>query len=150
MSGYIFFINGSPISWKSKLQPTVALSTTEAEYMALSLAVQECLFLKKVLSEMNLAQSSTTMYCDNQGAIHLSKNEKTNARTKHINIRHHFIKDAVSRMEIDVCYIPTEEMLADPLTKALDRKTLEHFRLQSGIVHSTLSRASEGVESQLC
>jgi hypothetical protein len=143
MSGYVFMVNGSPISWKSRIPPTVALSTTEAEYMALSTATQECLYLRMLLKELGYKQKPTTIFCDNQGAIFLAKNTATKPRTKHINIRHHFIRDCIRNEDIQVEYIDTNNMTADVFTKALPRVKFEKFVKDLGVF-----RASEGVEKR--
>ncbi|KAL1448085.1 hypothetical protein WDU94_013979 [Cyamophila willieti] len=119
-TGYAFFLSGGAISWNSKKQPTIALSTTEAEYMALSNAVQEAIWLKGLKNE--LIQSSNNpilLYGDNKSAIDLSKNAKYQARTKHIDVCHHFIRDYVQRDVIKIKHVSTKEMVADNLTKAL-------------------------------
>lgn len=120
-SGCCAKFSGALISWSSKRQKTVALSTTEAEYMALSVAVQEALWLRILLQELEpgYVKGPTTVYCDNMSAIKLSKNEVVSQRSKHIDIRYHFCKDHVRRGVIDVQYLPTDEMPADAFTKAL-------------------------------
>ncbi len=120
--------NGT-ISWSCKLQPTVALSTVEAEYMALGHAIQELLWLRKLLSGISPASTSrpTSILEDNQGAIELVKSTKHHSRTKHIDVKHHFIKEKVVSGEAVIQYCPTEDMTADIMTKALPAtKFLKH------------------------
>jgi hypothetical protein len=119
VSGYIFSIGDGVISWQSKRQPTVAMSSTEAEYMAASSATREALFLHQLLSELGYNQPSVTLYCDNQSCISLSNNPAYHQRTKHIDVHHHFIREKVERGQIILKYMPTEEMVADALTKPL-------------------------------
>ena len=109
-SGCCTFVNGHLISWYSKKQATVALSTMEAEYVAASIAVQECKWIKQLLNELQVQQSSGApiLYCDNQSALFSMENQQVSSRTKHIDIRYHFIKDAVENKEILVKYCPTE------------------------------------------
>ena len=116
-TGYLFMIAGGAISWKSRLQPTVALSSSEAEYMALSYAVQEAIALKRIRDEIHLNNSEepVVIFEDNQGAIAMSHNPIHYAKTKHIHIRHHFIRDQVEAGDIVIKYISTDKMLADAL-----------------------------------
>jgi hypothetical protein len=118
-TGYIFKLGLGPVSWNSKLQPTVALSSCEAEYMALSSATQEALWLRALLQGLGLSQPPTLIYEDNQGAIELTKNSKNHSRTKHIDIRYHFVKERVQLNEIKIEYCHTSQMIADLFTKAL-------------------------------
>ena len=104
-SGYVFQIEGNTVSWSSKRQSSVSRSTTEAEYIALSNACQEGVWLRRLLSDIKLKQvDPTTMYEDNQGAIQLSRNPKFHNRTKHIDISFHFIREQVSRNVVSVKY----------------------------------------------
>jgi hypothetical protein len=129
VTGYVFTINGDPISWQSKLQPTVALSTTEAEYMAVGAAAQEAIFLRRLLASLGFEQQgATVIFVDNNGCIFMSKNPVFHKRTKHIDIRWHFIREATDRGDIKLEYIPTGEQLADPLTKALPKGKLQELR----------------------
>ena len=119
-SGYLFMLMGGLLCWTSKRQSTVALSSTEAEYMALSLATQEAIWLRRLLKELSVEQVEATQVGeDNQGCIALAKNPVQHARTKHIDIRHHFVRQALQEKQIVLQYVPTEEMSADLLTKAL-------------------------------
>jgi hypothetical protein len=121
-TGYLFTIGGVPVSWKSKKQATVALSTAEAEYMALATAAQEVSWLRKFLVNFGLDQNeATVIFEDNQGCIALAKNPVSHERTKHIDIRYHFIRELIEAKMIDLQYLPTEEMLADLLTKGMAR-----------------------------
>jgi hypothetical protein len=138
VTGYVFYLGQAPISWNSKLQPTVALSSTEAEYMALAAAAQEALWLRNLLKGMNVQQTNaTTIYEDNQGCIKLTKATKDHARTKHIDIRHHFTRDLIEQNQISIEYCPTEEMVADALTKALVPYTF--LKLSKRLVSISLS-----------
>lgn len=114
-------MNGGAISWASKRQPTVALSTTESEYMALSSALQEAIWLRQLNYELNIDRNGNIaqIYCDNRSAIDLSASTGYRGRTKHIDIRHHFIKEKVRDGIVEIKHIGTEKMVADVLTKAL-------------------------------
>ncbi len=91
-TGYVFFVGVGAISWNCKRQPTIALSTTEAEYMATSQCTKEAIWLRKLMADVGLVQvGATTIMCDNQGCIALAKNPTHHSCTKHIDIQHHFI-----------------------------------------------------------
>ena len=134
-SAYIFQLCGGPISWRCKKQSIVALSSTEAEYVALSMASQESIWLRRLLSGIGFKQTNaTTIKEDNQGAICLSKNPTEHPRTKHVDIRHHFIRQMIEIKEVKVEYCPTNEMLADALTKGLSRDKFERLRAAMHVV----------------
>jgi len=121
-TGYVFFVGEGAVSWNSKRQPTVALSTTEAEYMAASQSAKEAIWLRQLMADVGCVQDeATTIMCDNQGCIALAKNPKHHSRTKHIDVQHHFIREKIEDEIIDLRYCPTEHMVADVLTKALGR-----------------------------
>lgn len=134
-TGYTFIFQGAAISWNSKRQQTVALSTTEAEYMALSTATQEALWLKQLHHELWPSTEATpiTLYCDNQSAIKLTGNSAYHARSKHIDVRHHFIRDRVASGDITVKYIDTNLMVADCFTKALPKPKHTKFLKDMGL-----------------
>lgn len=119
VTGYIFKKQGGAIAWCSKKQPTVALSTTESEYMALGSAIQEALWLKGLEAELLRSTKSNILYCDNQSAALLAASESHHPRTKHIDVRHHFVRDVINDGRIILQHISTNEMVADILTKAL-------------------------------
>jgi hypothetical protein len=118
-TGYVFNFANAAVSWESRKQRTVAMSSTEAEYMALSESTKEAILLRRFLFEVLDQPSTTIIFNDNQGAGQLSKNHMFHNRTKHVDIRHHFIREAVERGDIKVEYLPTDQMPADVLTKGL-------------------------------
>ena len=125
-SGYVFTLNGGAISWASHRQPVVALSSTEAEYMALTQAVKEVLWLRTLFVEIGPPKHATEIskiYSDNQGAIALANNPGFHARSKHIDIQYHFICTHVDQENgtVNLLYCPTEDMTAYVLTKGLPR-----------------------------
>ncbi|KAH8415431.1 hypothetical protein KR222_010063, partial [Zaprionus bogoriensis] len=120
-TGYAFIYAGAAVSWESRKQRTVALSTTEAEYMAIGDAAKEAIHLKLFLKEVLGVSYTVTILNDNQGAGGLSRNPVFHSRTKHVDIRHHFIRDLIKAEEVNIKYVSTEEMQADVLTKALTR-----------------------------
>ena len=120
-TGYVFLYNGGAITWQSKRQPTVAASTTEAEYMAAAAAVKEGLWLRKLAAELELLDGglAVDIMADNQSAIKLLRNPISSLRSKHIDVVHHFARERVLRKEVTFTYTATNTMVADILTKAL-------------------------------
>lgn len=133
-TGYLFKVGNSIVSWESRKQRTVALSSTEAEYMCLSDSCKEALFLCKFLEELFQKPFKVTIFNDNQSAQKLCMNSMFHARTKHIDIRHHFIREHVSKGSIDVKYLCTKEMLADILTKPLSSGSHVKFVTELNLV----------------
>jgi hypothetical protein len=122
-TGYVVMMNKGAVSWRSSLQPTVALSTTEAEYMALTEVTKEVEWVRTFLKELQYGTDTpTTVSTDNQGAKALANNPVSHSRTKHIAIRHHFIREKVADNTVWIQYVPTEMMTADSLTKTLARQ----------------------------
>ena len=133
-SGVMVMINKSPVIFKSKIQQSVALSTAEAEYIALSLCVQEILWIKSLLSELHVTfNSQVTVFEDNQSAIAIAKNDGYQSRAKHIDIRHHFVREQVKEKSIDLRYIETKQQLADFLTKPISTKQFQQLLTKSNI-----------------
>ncbi|CAM9467817.1 unnamed protein product, partial [Phaeothamnion confervicola] len=131
-TGYIYHYAGGPISWNSRLQTTVALSSTEAEYMAACAAAQEAIHLRQLLKDLHQQQRrATTIYEDNQGCIALGNNPVFHRRTKHIDIRYHFVRERIASKEIALTYIPTGEQLADMMTKNLNGLKLAELAAQA-------------------
>jgi hypothetical protein len=147
-SGYAFIFGGGAVSWKSKKQPTVALSTTEAEYMAATQATKEAIWLRRFLQEIGLQQiGPTPIHSDSQGSIALIKNPVHHARTKHIDIQHHFVREKCESEEVEFIYCSTAEMAADVLTKGLLRVKHEKCMSMLGLVRTTQGSLSGSVES---
>ena len=125
-------IGNAAVSWQSKLQHTVALSSCEAEYLSLSAAVKEALHLRYLLSDIlshSVLNQPILLFEDNQSCIKLSQNvEATSTRTKHIDIRHHHVKDHVDKGDIVLAYVPTDEQAAVCLNKSLERVKHQSFR----------------------
>lgn len=120
-TGYIFKVYGGTIAWKSKRQPTVALSTTEAEYMASADAAKQAVWLRLLLEDigLGLGDQALQLVNDNAGAIALSKNPVNHEKSKHIDMRHHFIREKVEDKTVSLAHVPSAENIADLLTKAL-------------------------------
>jgi transposase InsO family protein len=139
MSGYVFLFGGGAVNWSSKTQATVALSSVEAEYAATTHAAKEAIWLSRLLREAGHNLSlPITIFSDSQGSIALAKNPEFHARTKHIEIKHHFIRERVQDGIIRLEYIPTNDMLADQLTKPLS--IISHNKLVKlmGVTRYTL------------
>ena len=137
-SGWLFCLGGGPISWSSKRQSVVALSSCEAEYIALNEAGKEAVWLQRILKELGLIKyspSPTLIHEDNQGTIALAENPEFHRRTKHIDIRYHWVRDAVIRKLITIKQIPTAEQAADGLTKALQVKAFRQFKEMVGMAN---------------
>ena len=133
-TGNLFVMAGGPISWLSKKQAVVALSTSEAEYVALSAATQEAVWLRRLLTSLKaIPNGPTVLMEDNQGAIAIAKNPIAHARTKHIDIRYHYIRETVQEGFVELHYCPTEKMIADILTKPLPRGRFETLREDMGM-----------------
>lgn len=124
-TGYVFTVGGNTVSWKSNLQSIVALSTTEAEYVALTEAVKEALWIQGLLTEMGFKQEKVTLWCDSQSAISLAKNNTFHERTKHIAIKFNFIRDVIEEGSVEVLKIHTSQNPADMLTKGIHVQKFE-------------------------
>ena len=133
-SGNVFVMSNGAISWASQKQPTVALSTAEAEYIALCLATQESVWLRQLNKDLQIDCSSPTIiHEDNQGTIAMSKNPVLHKRTKHIDIKFHFVREKIHDKTIELKYCPTREMVADIFTKPLPRGQFESLRARLGL-----------------
>ena len=134
-SGYVFILSGGPVSWSSRKQKCVALSTAEAEYVALSAAVQECMWLRQLESELSGDNDTpTVIFEDNQSTIAMAKNPQFHGRAKHIDIRHHFVREQLAHGTIQLEYCPTTEMTADIFTKGLNGERFKNLREKAGIL----------------
>ncbi|GJU47128.1 retrovirus-related pol polyprotein from transposon TNT 1-94 [Tanacetum coccineum] len=124
-SGSAQFLRDKLISWSSKKQKSTAISTTEAEYIALSGCCAQILWMRSQLSDYGFKFNKIPLYCDNQSAIALCCNNVQHSRSKHIDIRHHFIKEQVENRVVEVYFVETKYQLADIFTKALPRERFE-------------------------
>ena len=128
-TGYIVMLAGAAISWNSRLQPTVALSSTEAEYMACTSVVQEVIHQRMLQEEFgNEDKEPTLLMEDNQGCIHMAKAQGNHKRVKHLDLKIHFVRQAVEAGTVVLQYIPTNDQLADMFTKALPKQRFEVLR----------------------
>lgn len=123
--GYVFIMDGGAVSWSAKKQRVVALSSTEAEYVGTTHAAKELIWGRMLLKELGLPQKTPTiLHCDNQGAIALARDNQYHARTKHIAVRFHFIRQAIEEQSLTLTYCPTADNMADMFTKALPHAKL--------------------------
>ena len=126
MTGYVFRFAGGPICWNSTLQDAIALSTTEAKYMVMTEAGKEVVCLNGLVNELGFKQDSMVLHCDSQSAIHLAKNQVYHARTKHIVVQYHKIREWVSSGDISLSKILTSENASNMLTKPIPTDKFKH------------------------
>ena len=131
ISGYCFFMCGSLVSWYTGKQKAVSVSTSNAEYIALGIAVREALFLQHLLEEIGVKLGPTVVYEDNQSTLAMTWNPVYHGKQKHIAVQHHFLRDEVSKQTVNLVYCPTEQMIADIMTKPL--ATGRHHKLTESL-----------------
>lgn len=133
-SGYVFLIDGAAVTWLSKKQPIVTLSTTEAEYVAASVCACQAIWFKRIIGELGCdAGGSTVILCDNTSTIKLSKNPVFHGRCKHIGVRFHFLRELVKEGVIRLEHCGSQEQVADIFTKPLKREVFEYLRERLGV-----------------
>ncbi|RVW69235.1 Retrovirus-related Pol polyprotein from transposon TNT 1-94 [Vitis vinifera] len=132
-SGGCFYIGNCLVAWMSKKQNSISLSIAEAEYIAIGSCCSQLLWIKQMLRDYGIDQGTMVVFCDNTSAINISKNPVLHSRTKHIDIRHHFIRDLVEDKVVSLEYVPTEGQIADILTKPLDVSRFESLRKSIGL-----------------
>jgi hypothetical protein len=136
-SGILHKLGDSSIYWVSKMQPTVSLSTTEAEYRVLSDASKDIIYFRRLLAEIGIENTDpTTIMSDNQSCIRLVENPVLHSRTKHIGLQYHFIREASKSGEVHVDYVPTNYQQADFLTKPLSNRLFLANRQNAGIIQN--------------
>ncbi|KAK4269228.1 hypothetical protein QN277_022414 [Acacia crassicarpa] len=134
-SGYCFSTGSAVVSWCSKKQEIVALSSTEAEYVAATMAAQECVWLERLIEDMlQEVDYAVEIRCDNESAVKLASNPVFHARTKHIEVRYHFIREKVLNEEIKLTGVQTKAQVADIFTKALVKPKFQNLRSALGVV----------------
>ena len=134
-SGSVFMMGTTAVSWASKKQPVVSLSTTEAEYIAAASCACQCIWLRRILKHLGLEEKEATkILCDNNSTIQLSKNPVLHGRSKHIAVRFHFLRDLVNEQVVQLKYCNTNEQVADVMTKAVKLDQFEKFRRMLGVV----------------
>jgi hypothetical protein len=132
-TGYIFKLADGIISWQSRAQKTIALSATEAEYMALSDCSRQAVWIQNIFTELGLQTRPTQICADNEGGIFIASNPVQERRTKHIDVRFHYVRDLIEQKRIDVVWVPTDDNPADMFTKNLGHIKFEKFRGMLGL-----------------
>ncbi|KAH9803716.1 hypothetical protein KPL71_001892 [Citrus sinensis] len=135
-TGYVFTLAGATVSWVSKLQTVVALSTTEAEYMAATQACKEAIWIQRLLEELEHGQEKISVFCDSQSALHFARNPAFHSRTKHIGVQYHFVREVVEDGSVDLQKIHTKENLADVLTKPINTDKFVSSRSSYGLAET--------------
>ncbi|XP_048498244.1 uncharacterized mitochondrial protein AtMg00810-like [Beta vulgaris subsp. vulgaris] len=134
-TGYVFNLGSGAVSWCSKRQPTVSLSSTEAEYRVAAMETQECVWLMQLLKDLHQPiDRGIKLCCDNQSAIRLAENPVFHAKTKHVEVHYHFVREKYLWGEIELEQVNTEDQVADIFTKGLRGPTFEKFQKQLGIM----------------
>lgn len=134
-TGFLFQLGTSSICWSSKKQPCVALSSTEAEYIAAAEASKELVWLRLLMQDLGLTpREPTIVYEDNQACIKLATTEGLNPHTKHVDVRYHYLRDLVHKNVVQFRYCDTKDMTAGCLTKPLSRGSFERFRTGMGLI----------------
>jgi histone deacetylase 1/2 len=127
--GHAVFLVGNLVAWNSRKQPTVSRSSTEAEYKSVANATAEIMWIQGLLQELGIFLSrAPCLWCDNLGATYLSVNPVFHARTKHIEVDYHFVRERVAQKALDIRFISTNDQLADILTKPLSTQLFVRFR----------------------
>ena len=129
-----FYVGNNLVFWMSKKQNSISLSTVVAEYIAASSCCTQLLWMQKLLLDYGIRQEHLTIYCDNTSAINISKNPIQHSRTKHIEIRHHFIWELVKDGTLTLEFIHTDDQKDDLFTKPLDNKQFEFLRQNIGVI----------------
>jgi hypothetical protein len=132
-SGGCFYVRNNLVAWMSKKQASISLFTAEAEYIAAGSYCTQLLWMKTLLGDYGFTQDTMIINCDNTSVINITKNPVQHSRTKHIDIRHHFLSDLVESEVVSLSFISTENQLADILTKPLDGRRFESLRKAIGV-----------------
>ena len=136
-SGGCQFLGRSLVSWSSKKQNCVSLSSTEAEYVGAASCCAQLLWMRQTLKDYGFTCDKVPLLCDNQSAIKISLNPVQHSKTKHVDIRHHFIREHIKLGDTKVHFIHTEEQLADIFTKPLDEARFRELRHELNIIDSS-------------
>eukprot|EP00253_Pinus_taeda_P014301 PITA_14301 len=137
-SGSAFFTGSRLVSWFSKKQSSIALSTTEAEYVAAASYCTQLLWMMQTLQDFQITCTPPiSIFCDNTSAIIVSNNPIMHSKTKHIPIKYHFLQEQVLEQKVKLEYVPSKEQVVDILTKPLPRETFEYLRQKLGVVDAS-------------
>eukprot|EP00253_Pinus_taeda_P016162 PITA_16162 len=137
-SGGAFFMGSRLVSWFSKKQSSIALSTNEAKYVVVASCYTQLLWMMQTLQDFQITCTPPiSILCDNTSAISISKNPVMHSKTKHILIKYHFLREQVLQQKVKLEYVPSKEQVADILTKPLHRETFEYLRQKLGVVDAS-------------
>jgi len=137
-SGGAFFMGSRLVSWFSKKQSSIALSTAEAEYVAAASCCTQLLWMMQTMQDFQITCTPPiSILCDNTSAISISKNPVMHSKTKHIPIKYHFLREQVLEQKVKLEYVPSKEQVVDILTKPLPRDTFEYLRQKLGVVDAS-------------
>jgi hypothetical protein len=128
------FIGRSLVSWSSKKQNSISLSTAKTEYISAASCCTQLLWIKQTLKDYGVSLGTVLLLCDNESAIKIANNPVQHSRTKHIDIRHHFLRDHVARGDIALSHVSTNHQLADIFMKPLDEARFIELRNELGIL----------------
>lgn len=134
-SGFCIFLGDALVAWNSKKQPTIARSSTKAEYRALASVTLELLWIRQLLRTFEVSIPSVMVFCDSKSAIQLASNPMSHERSKHVDIDCHFIREHVQLNFINLIHVNTHQQLADPLTKALPRPQFQALISRLGLLN---------------
>jgi len=132
-TGYLLKLADGIISWQSRVQKTIALSATEAEYMALSDCSRQVVWIQNIFTELGLSSKPTQICMDNEGGIFIASNPVQEQCTKHIDVRFHYVRDLIEQKRIDIIWVPTDDNPADMFTKNLGHIKFKKFRGMLGL-----------------
>ena len=137
-SGYVFLLSSGAVSWSSKKQPIVTLSTTEAEFVAAAACACQAVWMRRILKKFGHSQEgSTTVMCDNSSTIKLSKNPIMHGRSKHIDVRFHFLRDLTKDGEVELVYYGTQDQVTNLMTKPLKLDAFQKLKEKLGVCDVT-------------
>jgi hypothetical protein len=143
VTGYVVMLAGGAVTWTSRKQKTIALSSTKSEYMCMSDACHQLVWIESLLQELSFPVTNIDLCCDNQGAIFLASNPVQEHRSKHIDIRYHYIRECVEEKKISLTYIPTNDQIADIMTKNLNYNKFKFFRESLNVVFDELQSSTK-------
>lgn len=133
-TGFVFLLGSGAVSWSCKKHQLVTLSTTKTEFVAATACAYQAIWLRKILGELHSPQTCPThLYCDNNSAIKLSKNLVLHGRSKHIDVKFHFLRDLTKEEVIDVIYCKSEDQVADIFTKSIKIAAFTKLRSALGV-----------------
>ncbi|MCO5588484.1 hypothetical protein L7F22_042441 [Adiantum nelumboides] len=132
-SRYVFTMTGGAVSWRSRLQTCVTQSTTEVEFIAVSEACKEAIWLGRLVIDLRIKEETPMLHCDNQSAIQLARNPVYHSKTKHVDVKCHFIREMVEDKQVQLVKVYITDNFADLLTKGLPGESFAHCRKLLGV-----------------